>query len=418
VKKLLFLLFLLFLQCAAYSAYAAANEATPNLPPRDVVERVLLNHPDVLAASSQVSAEEANRTRLVAGQYEWNVRMGGQQRRVNGGTGADERFGEWNASLERPLRMPGKSALDAEIGASGVSLAEAMRSDALHEASRNLLKAWFSWLKESATAQQWTAQAALLERQAKVVLRRQQLGDAARLDAVQAEAALAQAEAQLAQAQVRYRTATEELRRRFPGLPIVEPSPIAEPLPVGGSELEWVERIMENSHELAIARGEIQRAQSIAGRMRSEKVPDPSVGVQFMRERGGQENIVGAYISIPLPGEARRAGADVAAAQMDASMRRELGVRQKINAEAASLYYSADARFAIWQSARHASARLSSSAEMMARAYQLGEGTLSDLLLARRQANEAQLALRLAQMDALELRYRLLLDAHQLWNLD
>ncbi len=55
---------------------------------------------------------------------------------------------------------------------------------------------------------------------------------------------------------------------------------------------------------------------------------------------------------------------------------------------------------------------------MTARAYQLGEGSLSDLLTARRLANEAQLASRLTQLDALELRYRLLLDAHRLWDLD
>ena len=55
---------------------------------------------------------------------------------------------------------------------------------------------------------------------------------------------------------------------------------------------------------------------------------------------------------------------------------------------------------------------------MTARAYQLGEGNLNDLLTARRLANEAQLAARLLQLEALELRYRLLLDAHQLWDFD
>jgi cobalt-zinc-cadmium efflux system outer membrane protein len=408
--------------CALISGPAMAGEvpamAHPNLPPFEVVARVLLDNPNVQASSSQIRAEEANRTRLEAGQYEWNVRVGGQQRRASSPGASDERFGEWNAALERPLRLPGKAALDAELGARGVSVAEAMRGDALHEASRALLQGWFAWLKENAAAEQWTGQVALLERQAKVLQRRQQLGDAARLDTVQAEAALAQAEAQLAQAQVRYRTASEALRRRFPGLPLMAPNTIAEPLPVQGSELEWVDTILEKSHELLIARGETQRAQTLAGRMRSDNIPDPSVGVQFMRERGGQENIMGAYISIPLPGDGRRASADSALAQADASARREAGVKQKINAEAASLYYSAEARFAIWQSSRNAAERLTSTAEMMARAYQLGEGSLNDLLFARRQANEAQLAVRLAQLDALELRYRLLLDAHQLWDLD
>ena len=44
-------------------------------------------------------------------------------------------------------------------------------------------------------------------------------------------------------------------------------------------------------------------------------------------------------------------------------------------------------------------------------ANEFGEGSLNDLLTARRLANEAQLAARLSQLDALELRYRLLLDA-------
>ncbi len=40
------------------------------------------------------------------------------------------------------------------------------------------------------------------------------------------------------------------------------------------------------------------------------------------------------------------------------------------------------------------------------------------LQAARRMANQAQLAARLFQLEALELRYRLLLDAHQLWVMD
>ena len=55
---------------------------------------------------------------------------------------------------------------------------------------------------------------------------------------------------------------------------------------------------------------------------------------------------------------------------------------------------------------------------MTARAYQLGEGSLNDLLASRRLANEAQLSARLIQLEALELRYRLLLDAHRLWVMD
>ena len=343
-----------------------AGEATPNLPPAEIVARVLLANPSVQAASGQIRVEEANRDRLEAGHYEWNIHLGAQQRRSAPTIGPDERFNEWNAAIERPLRLPGKGSLDSELGAAGVALAETAHGDALHENSRNLLKSWFVWLKESAAEAQWTEQFALLEKQGKAVQRRQQLGDAARLETILAEAAQSQAEAQLAQARVRQQNASEDLRRRYPGLPLVTGA-IAEPVPIEGNETDWINAILEHSHELELARGDT---------------------------------------------------ADAALAQADVAGRREAAATQKISAESAMLYQSAKAAFASWQASRTAAERQSRAAEMTARAYQLGEGSLNDLLAARRLANEAQLSARLMQLDALELRYRLLLDAHQLWAMD
>lgn len=281
-----------------------------------------------------------------------------------------------------------------------------------------MLKSWFVWLKENAAVAQWTAQVALLEKQTKSVQRRQQLGDAAKLEAIQTEASLAQAEAQRAQAEVRQRTAAEDLRRRFPGLPLNEPTSIAEPQPVNGSETEWLNLILEHSHELGMARGETQKAQVTAGRSSRDRIPDPTFGVHVSRERGGEENVVGAYISIPFAGSGRRSAADATLAQASAAGHREAAAVQKITAEAAALYQSASAARPTWQASRNAADRLNRAAEMTARAYQLGEGNLNDLLSARRLANEAQLAARLLQLEALELGYRLRLDGHQLWDMD
>ncbi len=408
----------LLLTATGASFGASAAEPTPNLPPTEVVARVLRANPTVQTATGQVRVEEANRSRLEAGPYEWNLRFGANQRRVYPAAGNDERYNEWNAQLERPLRLPGKSSADAELGALGVSIAETGQGDALHEASRALLKTWFVWLKESAAASQWSEQLALLERQTKAVQRRQQLGDAARLEAVQAEGALAQAEALLAQARARQNTASEDLRRRFPGLPLIEPGTIAEPQAITGNESEWLEAILEHSHELGVARGETQRAQVLAGRAGSDRMPDPTVGVHIARERSSEEHILGAYITIPLPGGARRAVASATLAEADVAHRREAAAIQRVTAEAATLYQSAKAALTSWNASRSAAERLTRAADMTARAYQLGEGNLNDLLTARRLANEAQLGARLAQLESLELRYRLLLDAHRLWDLD
>jgi outer membrane protein TolC len=402
--KSLVLILLTSLVGTSFAAEVTPN-ATPNLPPAEIVIRVLRANPLVQAAGSNLQAEEANRSRLEAGQYEWSVRLGGQQRKTNPNNNPNERFSEWNAALERPLRLPGKAALDAELGAAGVALAETAQGDALHEASRNLLKTWFVWLKEGATATQWAEQLSLLEQQTKSVKRRQQLGDAARLEAIQSEAAFAQADAQLTQARVRERSADK-------------PEAIAEPSAISGSEQEWLAAILKESHELGIARSETQIAQTQAGRSRRDRVPDPTVGVHVSSERSGEDHILGAYISIPLPGGARRSASDAAFAQANAATYREAGALQKITAESAALYQSANAALATWQASRNAAESLTRAANMTARAYQLGEGNLNELLAARRLANEAQLAARLLQLEALELRYRLLLDAHQLWDFD
>ena len=409
---------LVFILCTAASLAAAAEEATPALPPADAVVRVLLANPSVQAANSQLRAEEANRDRLEAGPHEWSVRLGGQQRRVTPSSSANERFNEWNAALERPLRLPNKANTDSALGESGIALAETARGDALHEAGRSLLKTWFVWLKENAATRQWAAQVASLEQQATAVKRRQTLGDAPRIESVQAEAALAQARAQHAQAEVRARSAGEDLRRRYPGLPLAEPTNEGEPQALTGTADEWIAAMLEHNHELALARREGERSRLVATRSRQDRLPDPSIGLQFSRERGGEENVVGAYVSIPLPGGARRAGADAAQAQADAADRRAAAVEQRIAAEAAAQFHAAQAGYATWQAAQAAADQLGQAADMTARAYKLGEGSLNDLLMARRQANEAALAARLSKLDALEARYRLLLDAHRLWDFD
>ncbi|HEU6454912.1 MAG TPA: TolC family protein, partial [Roseateles sp.] len=113
-----------------------------------------------------------------------------------------------------------------------------------------------------------------------------------------------------------------------------------------------------------------------------------------------------------------RADSAAALAQVDVAMRQEEGARRRVQTETAVLYQTAVSARESWQSGRASASRLEQAANMTARAYQLGEGSLNDLLTARRLANEAQLTERQMRLDALEFRYRLLLDAHQLWDFD
>ncbi len=394
---------------------AADPLATPDLPRVAAVRRALDEHPDVRAAAAGVRAEQANQSRLVAGNHEFSVRVTGQRRTVDD---PNQRFHEWDAGIERPLRLSGKAGLDTQLGQAGVEHAGWSLGDARHEASRALLRNWFVWLKESAQSRQWRDQVAALTEQSAAVAKRVRAGDASKLEASLADAALAQAQAAQAQAQGRAQIAASELTVRFPGI-VLPPEPVlVEPRPLEQGIEHWREHLLEHNHELGTARAETRRSQLAAARSSAERVPDPTVGVRYASERSGSERIVGLTFAIPLPGQARAAAAGAAQAHAEAAASREAGALRKVEAETTGAFLTAQAAYANWQGLQSAAQRISSNTDLMARAYALGESGLGDVLMARRQAIEARLAAVIAQLDASEARYRVLLDAHELWPLD
>ena len=105
-------------------------------------------------------------------------------------------------------------------------------------------------------------------------------------------------------------------------------------------------------------------------------------------------------------------------AQSDAAAMRQAAVLRRIEAEIASLYQRASAAADAWQQTSLAARGLERNAALTARAYEAGEASFPDVLAARRLAQEAAINRSAAALEALELRYRLMLDAHQLWPLD
>lgn len=395
-------------------AVAAPPDDTPDLPPRAVVASVLAGHPDVLAAKSGVRYEESNRDRLEAGEHEFSVSVGSARRR----TEASRNLNEWDVAVERPIRLPGKARLDGELGSLGVAQAQSSLGDALHETARGLLRAWFGWLKARAQSDEWNSQASLLRRQGEVAARRVRAGDAPRLEQTLAEAAAAQAEAAALQAGMRTAVAAAELTQHYPGISLPEKPVLATPTPVDQPHAYWHERILQHNHELAAVRAEVKRRQALIARSQANEMPDPTVGVRHASEAGGNERVTGVYVSIPLPGRARTATTEGARAQMDMAVQKEAALLRKLNAEVAAAHAGATAAYEGWRKAQFAAQAMERNAELIARAYALGEAGLNDTLNARRLAVEGRLAAATAQLDAAEARYRLMLDAHLLWSLD
>jgi len=401
---------------ALFSSLVNAEEINrPDLPPPVQIESALGNYLLVLNATSSLKMEHANQRKWNSGNYEFNLRAGTGQRKI---ASTGQNLKEWNVALERPLRLFNKVVIDEDIGAASVARAGYALGDARHEAARALLKLWFAWQREQAQAALWQQQVNILKQQAQMAEKRVRAGDAPRLELNQAQAAAAQASVSWHQAQLRAQLAGNDLTRQFPAIQLPEKLPPATPQAVEHDFSFWKSRVLEHNHELGMAQEQSRVQQLLAQRSRADQLPDPTVGVGYANEQGGNEKVTGVYLSVPLSFGQRSATAEGAVQQAAIAADQEAFVKRRLEGDIYAAYTQTVSSFATWQQAHEAAQAIRSNAELVAKAYSLGESSLSDSLSARRFALESSMAENLAQLDANEARYRLLLDAHQLWTLD
>lgn len=403
------ILILLLWPCLAFAADPT------DLPPTAMVEKALHEYPLVKAAMAGLQVEEAQRDRLNAGPYEFTLKLASQRRHDRP---LGQSYGEHEVGIERPIRLPGKAAKDAELGAAGIEQARFALGDAIHESARLLLARWYEWQREAAASNDWAAQVELLRRQHEVVNKRVSAGDAAKLEALLSGAQLAHAEAQQAQSQAQRERAAIEFAQHFPGIPLPEQIRLSAPQPIRGAPEQWHERILAQNHEVKLARVAAQRRFLEAQRLDAERLPDPTLGLSVGTERNGQERIVGMQVAIPLPGSGRAASTRAGFAEVSAATAREAHVLARVEAEARRTVSLAQSTYDQWQRLTDVAMRMEENVRLLDKAWRLGEGQFAELQTARRQMIEARLAATQAQLEANEANYRLLLDAHQLWSLD
>jgi outer membrane protein TolC len=405
---------LLLAACSAVPVLAADADY-PDLPPHTQVDAALDSHIDVLNAETGVRMAHTNQRRWESGSYEFNVRAGTAQRRTSV---PGERLKEWDVAIERPLRLINKVFIDSDIGEEGVARATHALGDARHETGRALLHLWFNWQREQMQVLQWQQQADILRQQALTTEKRLKAGDAPRMELGQANAAAAQATVALQQARMRAELAGNELARQFPPV-ILPPQPASsEPRPIAESFDYWKQAILDHNHELEMVRSERRIQQMLAERSSADRIPDPTVGLRYSNEVGGNEKVAGVYVSVPLSFGLRGSHAENAAQQAEIAGDRENAVLRHLEADIYATHTQAVRSYEIWLQAREAADSIRRNAELVTRAYTLGESSLTETLSARRLALESALSEALARLDANEARYRLLLDAHRLWTID
>ena len=393
----------------------AAEPAYPDLPPRPVVEAALNSNLSVMTAETGIKVEKANQRRWEEGPHEFSLRMGTARRQV---VSAEQRLREWDVALERPIRLPNKASIDSDIGAAGVSRADYALGDARHEASRLLLRLWFNLQRERATAAQWQQQVDILEQQAKATEKRLAAGDAPKMELNQARAAVAQSTVALQQAKVRAGLAATELVRQFPGMVLPEQTASATPQAVEQDYAYWKKLVFDHNHELGMVQSDARIQLLHAQRARADRVADPTIGLRYSNEMGGNERVTGVYVVVPFSFGVRGAIAEGAGYQSEIAAEREAAVKRRLESDIANAFAQSVGNYESWRQAHEAAVSVRENADLVARAYGLGESSLSDVLTARRLALESSLAETVAQLDANEARYRLLLDAHLLWPLE
>lgn len=405
-KRLSVLLSLALCACPAFAT------DYPDLPPHNQVDAALDSHIDVLNAETGIRIEQTNQRRWESGNYEFNIRAGTAQRRT---TVPGQKMKEWDVAIERPLRLINKVLIDDDIGAEGVNRATHALGDARHEAGRTLLHLWFNWQREQMQVLQWQQQVDILKQQALTTEKRLKAGDAPRMELSQASAAVAQATVSLQQARMRTELAGNELTRQFPAIILPIQLAASEPRPVTENFDYWKRSILDHNHELEMVRSERRIQQMLAERSRAERIPDPTIGVRYANELAGSEKVTGVYLSIPLSFGLRGTHAENAEQQAEIAGNRENAVQRRLDADIYSAHTQAILSYQIWIQAKEATDSIRQNAELVTRAYSLGESSLFETLTARRLGLESALSESLARLDANEARYRLLLDAHQLW---
>ena len=394
----------------------------PYLPAEAAVKEALLVSPWMQAARSKKEAGFARAKSIDSGVAEFTLRSTSQRRRdVAAGTQLHESM----VSIERPVRFWGKRGMDADLAAQTQAFADIEYADAMHEGARELMRFWFAYLRalvDQKNADTTYDLAVKMHRLTQVQLKH---GEISQLDAELANAELERITAARAVADAQLASSASAFTRRYAG--IVLPAHIPADLRIDASinlpaltqsMANMRQEFLEKNHEINMMRVEVQRLRLAADRASRDRLPDPTVGVFSGRERAGAETISGVMFSMPFPGASRVHHASALVADAQTASDKVLVAEQQLGAMFDSMWIQFQHKRAAAGSLKSAAQRQALAAEKSVKAYTLGEGSLSDVLLIARMASDNLNAAERMQLEVVELLAFIRLDLHQIWDFD
>lgn len=390
------------------------------LPPEPAVREALLTSPLIQAARARKQGWVARARGIEAGPAEFTLRSTGQRRR-DGAIGTQ--MFESMVSIERPVRFWGKRGLDADLSAQTQAYADVEYADALYQGARELMRLWFVHLRALADQRNAAIAFDLASRMQRLTQVQFKQGEISQLDRELADAEFERISATLAVADAQLASAAAAFTRRYPEVRLTtRQSPALRPaafttLPMFDASLDALRsEFLQKNRELNMMRSDAQRLRMVADRALRERLPDPTVGVFSGRERAGAETISGVMLSIPIPGAARWHNASAAVADAQAANDRVLLAEQQLGAMFEAMWLQFQHKREAAENLKSAAQRQALAAEKSVKAYTLGEGSLSGVLLIARQASDNLTAAERMQLDVAELMGFIVLDLQRLWN--
>lgn len=392
---------------------AAQGVATPpDLPSTALAVTWIDQDPAVVEARRALAAAGHGAAVLAAGPHEWTAKAGALQRNVQGVGNSNE----WLVGVERGIRIGGKAELDRQLGEADIAIGRVRVGEARQEVARALSDLWLEALAAHAAQQLLTEQLSFAEANLAAVDKRKRAGDASVLDVSIAQSDLAEVRRQASRADSTLAKARAKLKLRFPEVPL-ELAAFSDPTEPIWPEARWRERILAEADRMKIAEAQVRRAELTASRTDADKVADPTLGVFTSNEAFGNERLIGLTISIPFGGTARERRLQQSLQEVEVARAALDRTRQGVEIEIAETFADAVGGVERWRIAGRGAEAARESARLTQRAYTLGEVDLQSLLLVRRQSLEALRAASEARAEALRWSYRLLIDAHLIWDL-
>jgi outer membrane protein TolC len=406
----------------AVSASTVTSPLLPYLPAEAAVKEALLNSPLMQAARSKKEAGTARAKGIDSGTAEFTLRSTSQRRReVATGTQLHESM----VSIERPVRFWGKRGMDADLATQTQAFADIEYADAMHEGARELMRFWFAYLRALADQKNAVTTFDLAAKMQRLTQTQLKQGEISQLDAELANAEFERITAARSVADAQLASSASAFTRRYAGMVLPTHMPVALRLDASpnlpaltDTMAAMRQEFLDKNHELNMMRVDAQRLRLAADRASRDRLPDPTLGVFSGRERAGAETISGVMFSMPFPSASRFHHATALVADAQAASDKVLLAEQQLGAMFDSMWIQFQHKRTAADNLKSAAQRQALAAEKSVKAYTLGEGSLSDVLLIARLASDNLNAAERMQLEVVELLALIRLDLHQIWDFD